>query len=161
MEENSIYDWIFCYKDGRYYPRKINKLSFPFKIKEEKIEISKRTLEDYIIKFSEEYLEKRVDFEKVLDIFIERTNGIYYDGSVVMDPEEGYVEYWLITVNLFEILFKKFPIVDERSEKLLKNIYSNPNLLIMEKLIYGIAYLFVYYRLWKLEEKGKKIIVKE
>lgn len=159
--ENNIYHWIFCYKDNKYHPEKIGKLSFPFKIKDKEIEISKRTLEGYIIRFSKEYLEKKVDFKKVLDIFIRRTGGRYYDGILITDSEEGFADYWLITVNLFQILFKKFPIVDDMSEKLLKNIYSNPNLPIMEKLIYGIAYLFAYYRLRELEKRGKKIIVKE
>ncbi len=151
----NIYEWLFCYKDNKFCIRKLNNLRFPFRISQKEIYISKKELYKWATKFVNS-LSDIINISELENKIIELSK------SKDLDLDSLYPSFWYVTKTLFEKLFGRFPFIDERAEKLMKNIYHNSFFVTLsEKALYSLAYLFAYYRLKRLEEKGYKIIVKE
>jgi len=141
----SVYEWIFCYEDGEFQPRL--KRNYPWKIKEKEVYVEKKRLEKWVLKFAHKYLSNRINLEDLFDITLDNST------------ELGL---WYTTIKLYEILFGKFPIRDKYSEKLLDNILNRTDLSLVERVLYGVSYLFAYNRLKILKGKllwKKKIYI--
>ncbi len=132
----SIYEWVFCYVGGKYEPKE--KRNYPWKVRDKEILIDRRKLEGWVLKFANEYLSNKIDLKKLLDVILD-------------NPTE--LGLWYTTMKLYEILFGKFPIRDNNAQKLIERILNREDLSPLERVLYGISYLFAYNRL-KILEKG-------
>lgn len=142
-----VYDWIFCYKNRKFHIEHVRNPKFPYKLTCECVTIDKREFEKWILKFSL-YLTQIIDFSRVQEALLDASGGC-----------PGYTSFWYVLVKLFEVKFGFFPIVNDLIEEALKNIYEDSRFTLIEKLVYGFAYLFALYRIHLLEKKLRVRVV--